>query len=229
MGRVESFRLRRGTWINGYQIRERLGRGWEGEVYRVREKYSRASRVLKLFDPAIYRAEQMYRYGARLERLSSVRGVIRFYHGGYWQPRDSHYLVMQFVDGMSLERLVSRRAMPLFRALRIVRELLKIVRDCHAAGCRVGDIHSGNIILAANDRPIVIDLDLGDELTRRTVLSDIAAASRLFYYLNWDRGPYSPDFKRVLPRRRDALKARYRSANDLLDALTGLMGTSDAG
>jgi serine/threonine protein kinase len=99
---------------------------------------------------------------------------------------------MQFVDGVSLERLASRRAMPLFRALRIVRELLKINRDCHAAGCQVGDIHSDNIILATGDRPFVIDLDLGDELNRRTVLSDIAAASRLFYYLNWDRGPYPP-------------------------------------
>jgi hypothetical protein len=71
LGRVRSFRLRRGTWIDGYEIRERLGRGWEGEVYRAREKYSRGQRVLKLFDPALYRSTWMHRYGAKLERLSS--------------------------------------------------------------------------------------------------------------------------------------------------------------
>ncbi len=223
-GRVRSFKLRRGTWINGYEIRESLGRGWEGEVYRAREKYSRGQRVLKLFDPALYRSRFMYRYGAKLERLSSVRGVVRFHHGGYWEPRDSHYLVMQLVDGESLARLASARAMPLFRAMRIVRELLTIVRDCHAAGCRVGDIHADNIILAAGDRPFVIDLDLGAALNRATALRDITAVARLFYTLNRNRGPYSADFKNVLPRRAGALKARYRSATDLLQALTELMG-----
>ncbi len=223
-GRVRSFKLRRGTWINGYEIRQSLGRGWEGEVYRAREKYSRGQRVLKIFDPALYRSKWMYRYGAKLERLSNVRGVVRFYHGGYWEPRDSHYLVMQFVDGVSLERIASARVMPLFRAMRILRELLTIVKDCHAAGCRVGDIHADNIILAAGDRPFVIDLDLGAALNRATALGDVTAAVRLFYRLNRSRGPYSPDFKKVLPNHAGALKARYGSATDLLGALTELMG-----
>lgn len=223
-GRVKSFRLRPGTWINGYEIRERLGRGWEGEVYRAREKYSRGQRVLKLFDPALYRSRWMYRYGAKLERLSNVRGVVRFHHGGYWAPRDSHYLVMQFVAGASLARLAASRALPLFRAVRITRELLTVVRDCHAAGCRVGDIHADNVVLAAGDRPFLIDLALGAALNRATAMEDVAALAALFYRLNRDRGPYSADLKRVLPRRAGALRLRYGSAADLLDALTELMG-----
>ena len=228
LGRVRSFGLRRGTWIDGYEIRERLGRGWEGEVYRAREKYSRGQRVLKLFDPALYRSTWMHRYGAKLERLSSVQGVVRFYHGGYWPPRDSHYLVLQFVEGVPLGRLASARAMPLFRALRIVRHLLIVVRDCHTAGCRVGDIHAGNVILAAGDLPFVIDMHLGGALNRSTALRDVRAIARLFYHLNRDRGPYSTDLKKVLPRRADALTARYRGATDMLDALTDLMGGDDA-
>jgi serine/threonine protein kinase len=224
MGRVRSFKLRRGTWINGYQVRERLGRGWEGEVYRVREEYSQGQRVLKLFDPSLYRSRHMHQYGAKLEILTDVAGVVRFYHGGYWEVRDAHYLVMRFVEGVSLERLVAKRSMPLFRALRIVRDLLNIVRDCHARDCRVGDIHADNIILAAGDRPFIIDLDLGTTLTRRTAVEDITAAAQLLYYLNWTRGPYSADLRHVLPKHADALKARYKKASDVLDSLAGLMG-----
>jgi len=166
----------------------------------------------------------MCRYGAKLEHLSDVAGIVRFYHGGYWDKRDSHYLVMRFVDGVSLERLVSKRSMPLFRALRIVRELLKIVRDCHARDCRVGDIHADNIILAAGDRPFIIDLDLGTTLSRRTAVEDITAAAQLLYYLNWNRGPYSADLRKVLPKHADALKTRYKKASDVLESLADLMG-----
>jgi len=70
----------------------------------------------------------MHPYGAKLEHLSEVPGIVRFYHGGHWAAQDAHYLVMRFVEGVSLEQLVAKRSMPLFRALRIVRELLKIRR-----------------------------------------------------------------------------------------------------
>jgi len=39
--------------INGYNIRQRLGRGWQGEVYRVREEFSQLQRVLKIFDEGL--------------------------------------------------------------------------------------------------------------------------------------------------------------------------------
>lgn len=59
MPKVKSFKVRKGTYIGDYRVQERLGKGWEGEVYRVSEKYSEGHRVMKLYDPAQTRSEQM--------------------------------------------------------------------------------------------------------------------------------------------------------------------------
>jgi serine/threonine protein kinase len=224
MAKIKSFKLRKGTSVNGYVVREPLGLGWEGEVYRVREEYSQGQRVLKLFDPSQYRSKHMYEYGARLDRLSEVPGVIRFYHGGYWEKLDCHYFVMLYVEGVTLERTIARRPMPLFRALRIVRDILKIVAECHAQKSRVGDIHADNIILTAGDKPTIIDLDLSSGLNRQNVVDDLTAASKLLYYLNRN-GPYPADLRAMLSKHADALRRRYRSVDAVLEALSVLMGT----
>lgn len=114
--------------------------------------------------------------------------------------------------------------MPLFRALRVVRQLLKILQDCHELKYRVGDIHADNIILAPGDRPFIIDLDLGARLNRETAMEDVTAVCKLLYELNWAGGPYPNDLKKTFPKRTDALKARYQTPGAALDALHTLIG-----
>lgn len=228
MSRVKSFKLRKGTGINGYTICERLGSGWEGEVYRVREDYSQGERVLKLFDPSQYRSKHMTKYCPKLEKLSAIPGIIRFYHTGHWEPRDCYYLVMEYVSGVPLQRAISRRPLPLFKALRVVRDLLRVVRACHDSRCCVGDIHSDNIILATTDRPYIIDVDLGSKLTRRTAADDRTAVCKLLYELTWNTGPYPADLRHALPKRADALATKYNSTSSILSALDALMGRDTA-
>jgi len=222
MSRVKSFKVRGGTDINGYKVRECLGRGWEGEVYRVAEEFSGASRVLKLFDPHQYRSKHMLQYCPKLEKLSNVSGVIRYYHGGWWERHDCYYLVMESLDGKPLDQVVSRRSLPLFQALRVIRDLLRIVRDCHDLHCCVGDIHSGNIILSTAGHPCIIDVDLGSKLTTRTASTDRVAVCKLFYELT--DGPYAADLRHTLPKRADALATKYKSTSGVLRALDTLLG-----
>jgi serine/threonine protein kinase len=222
MPRVKSFKVRKGTEINGYRVDECLGRGWEGEVYRVTEEFSRAPRVLKLFDPHQYRSKHMFEYCPKLEKLSSVSAVIRYYNGGWWERYDCYYLVMESVDGMPLDRLVSRRWLPLFRALRIVRDLLRIVRDCHDLNCCVGDIHSGNIILSAPERPCIIDVDLGSKFTRQTSATDRVAICKLLYELT--DVPQTFDLRQTIPKRANAIAAKYKSTSEALRAVDSLLG-----
>ena len=223
MARIKSFNLRRGTSIKNYQIRDCLGRGWEGEVYHVREESSQAERVMKLLDPAEYRSKQISLYGQTLEAISQVLGVIRFYHTGYWEPRDCYFLVMQYVGGTPLDQCVPNGPIGLFRALRIVRELLQIVQGCHALGYRVGDIHEENVVLGPDDWPFIIDFDLGGRLDKEAVIHDIIAACKLLYYLT--KGDVLPaDLKEILPKRVDALERRYKSVESVIAALDNLVG-----
>ena len=50
--RIESFDLRPGRVIGGkYVVDDKLGGGWEGEVYRVTESKTGVTRAAKLFYP----------------------------------------------------------------------------------------------------------------------------------------------------------------------------------
>ena len=50
--RIESFDLRPGRLIGGkYVVQQRLGGGWEGEVYKVVEERTGAHRAMKIFFP----------------------------------------------------------------------------------------------------------------------------------------------------------------------------------
>ena len=51
--RIDEFEFARGRVLAGkYEVIERLGKGWEGEVYRLRELATGIERAAKFFDPA---------------------------------------------------------------------------------------------------------------------------------------------------------------------------------
>ena len=218
-GRIKSFGLKPGTKINGYVVCRRLGRGFEGEVYLVREVDPQGLRVLKLYDHDRYPFRQLYPYGRKLESLANVSGIVGYFHCGYWEPRNCHYLILDYVVGRSLERIRGRCRMPFIHALRIVRELCFIVRDCHETGVRVGDISSDNIILTVDDRPVIVDLDWRSRLTRCSATEDIIAVVHVLHRLIQHLEPPSGMFRRRLPKRRNAIVARYKSAQQLLQAI----------
>lgn len=223
MGSV-TFNLPRGTQIDGYVIRKRLGGGQEGEVYRVREQYSQAERVMKLFDPSEYGAKRVSRYSKLLEAVSSVPGVIRYDKGGHNEAKGCHYILMQYVEGKTLGEITDRHRMHSFRTLRVVHELLCTVAGVHRKGYRVGDIHIGNVILAPEDKPVIIDLDPG-HLNKPARLEDLTSTCKLLYSLT-DNGWIPPDLKKVLPKRADVLGRRYNNAESVLEALDDLTGIS---
>lgn len=222
---VKSFRLRRKSVINdSYTIIDRLGRGWEGEVYRVSEIYSGGSRVLKLFDPKNYRSKAMSAYCAKMERLSSVRGIVRFYHGGWWEKKDAYYVVAEYCAGNPLDR-VAHGKVPIFRALRIVRAMLHTVDACHARKECLGDLHLGNVIGLTDDSPVIIDYDSSVKYSRMAVREDVVALCKMFFEMTkLVMAEAPPELVKVLPKYEDAIQRRYGKASELLDALDGLMG-----
>ena len=61
MSKIKSFSLKPNTRIGNYRIIENIGRGWEGEVYKVVEVPTDAVRALKLF---------------RTDELDSIRHLV---------------------------------------------------------------------------------------------------------------------------------------------------------
>lgn len=223
MAEVDSFEIRKGTVINDYKIVKRLGKGWEGEVYQVVEEYSGGKRVLKIFNPAEYRSKQIGKYCSKFETLSGVQGVIRYYHAGYWEDRDAYYLVMEYFEGRDLGEL-SKKPWPVFKALRTVRKVCHIINDCHSEKICVGDLHAGNILVDSIGCIRIIDIDFEAIHNNEYAVQDVVSVSKLLYTLIGSADKLTDDLKKVLPMRADAIRNRYKSTQQVLDALDELMG-----
>jgi serine/threonine protein kinase len=130
---------------------------------------------------------------------------------------------MEYVKGVSLRQIASRRALPQFKTLRIIRDLLRIVRDCHGRGYCLGDIHSDNILLAeADESPHIIDMDLDCKYTSKNASNDLGSVCKFLYELT--DGPYPVDLRHAIPKRIDALTRKYKSTNAALRAVEELLG-----
>ena len=89
--------------------------------------------------------------------FTKSKRFIRYYHGGYSVETGTHFFVMEYFIGKDLAYL-SRRPLPVFRALKTVRSVCKIVNDCHKLGFWVGDIADCNILMNADDQIKIIDI-----------------------------------------------------------------------
>jgi tRNA A-37 threonylcarbamoyl transferase component Bud32 len=153
--RLRAFDFEPGVCLGDrYDVIERLGGGWEGEVYKVVERGTRIERAAKLFYPQRNAGDRAVRYYAR--KLHKLRecGILIHYHGA--EPVQVGgaritMLVSDFVEGellsVFLKRFPGGRLRP-FEGLHLLHALARGVEEIHLRGEYHGDIHSDNIIVA---------------------------------------------------------------------------------
>lgn len=139
MGKIRSFDLQPGTRIGNYRVITNIGRGWEGEVYKVTEVPTGAVRALKLF---------------RTDELDSIRHFLHFawyyeqvrctchfpiyYHYGQWFFDDDNgcwYLILEFISGRPLLAVV-RSGLPKEEKEALFFSLPQPWRTCTSSGLR---------------------------------------------------------------------------------------------
>jgi serine/threonine protein kinase len=160
-----------GKWqrfvLNGkYKLLEPLGAGGMGAVYLCEHIYMRrhvAVKVLppdKLKDPST--VERFYRE-ARAAAALDHPNIVRAYDiDREERGRDLlHYLVMEYVDGASLQEIVARKgAISPERAANYVMQSAKGLQHAHEAGLVHRDVKPGNLLLDRAGTVKVLDLGL---------------------------------------------------------------------
>ncbi|MGH9380257.1 MAG: protein kinase domain-containing protein [Thermoanaerobaculia bacterium] len=154
MGRADRFDLQPGTVLAGkYRIEAFLGRGWEGEVYRVVEIPTGITRAAKLFYPVrnpLNRTAK--RYARQLDSLRACPVVIQYHHTEAVEldERRVTAMISEFVDGVRLSQLPhdrSGRQLTPFEAIHLLHTLLSGLETIHDAGLYHGDLHSDNVLV----------------------------------------------------------------------------------
>ncbi len=156
---------RSGERFGRYEILAELGRGSMGIVYKARDpKINRIVAVKtvslegQLPEEKLEYRERFFREAEAAGRLSHPNIVTIFDVG---EEPDTHipYIVMEFVGGQSLEKLLSdnRHRMPLQTALRLALELAEALDCAHGQGVVHRDLKPANILLTEDGRAKIAD------------------------------------------------------------------------
>ena len=144
--RIKRFHLEKGRDLGGrYVVEELLGEGWEGEVYRVRERQTRIRRAAKLFYPERNRGNRTAaRYARKLEKLRHCPIVAQYHHSEILEVRGVSVtgLVSELVEGESVAEFVGRqpgKRMEPYEALHLLHALVVGLECIHEAGEYHGD------------------------------------------------------------------------------------------
>ena len=171
-----------GTKLHGYVVERALGHGGFGIVYLARHLELGGRVAIKEYMPsalAIRRetsvlptsavSAEHYKEGLR-RFLAEARQLVRFENHpnvvscrDFFRENGTAYLVMEYVDGLTLADLLQRREQqgrPFDEAelMAIATPLLEGLQTVHAAGVLHRDVKPANVIVRRSDeRPVLID------------------------------------------------------------------------
>jgi tetratricopeptide (TPR) repeat protein len=152
-----------GTEVDGFRILHVVGRGGMGVVYAAEQLSPRRRVALKTLSggslglDAARRLQQEARFLARLVHpgIAHVYGSGRatVFGGG-------PYLVLEFVDGVALDRYAAQRGLDLDARLALIADVAEAVAHAHARGVVHRDLKPGNVLVDANGRAKVLDFGI---------------------------------------------------------------------
>jgi len=150
--------------IEHYEIVRRLGAGGSGVVYLANDTLLQRPVVLKMLRKGLLSAEQMRSTVLREARLASAiehPNVCGIYEVG--ETGEEGYIVMQYVPGQSLDRLIARGPASLQLVLSVGIQIADGLQAAHSLGIFHRDLKPQNVMLT--DGGLVKILDFG--LARR--------------------------------------------------------------
>jgi hypothetical protein len=136
-----------------YRVEAEIGRGAMGVVYRVEHVFMRKRFALKVMDGVWAKMPGAL---ARFEREAITAGAIADPHianaTDFGRLSDgSCFLVLEYVDGVTLRSVLGRGALKPRRALRIARGIVSAVEAAHDAGIVHRDLKPENVMLLSHD------------------------------------------------------------------------------
>ena len=154
--------------LGQFRVMERIGRGGMGEVYKAEQPAMDRMVAIKILHAKLAQRPDLvsrFRREARaMSRLSHPNSARVFLYG-HFEDTDQLYIVMEYLAGIDLARLV-RRDGPLeaTRAIRIMIQVLGALEEAHSVGVIHRDLKPENILLTEQgglrDFPKVLDFGL---------------------------------------------------------------------
>ncbi len=226
---IDTFAFDSGTLIAGkYKILERLGAGWEGEVYLIREQTTGIERTAKFFYPHRNQRDSALKFYARkLHKLRQCQIVIQYHtqEKTLFDGIPVSLLISEYVHGELLseflERQPCRRLTP-FQALHLLHALAKGIGCIHQRGEYHGDLHPDNIIVERYGLTFelkLLDMFHWGKPSAFNIRSDVIELIRIFYDALGGQKHYAKQPEEIkyicCGLKRTLIEKKFRSAEQL--------------
>ena len=189
--RVDSLDLPEGFILSRkFEVLGQLGRGWEGEVYSIRELSTGIERAAKVFYPQRNPSNRAAKFYARkLHKLRNCSILIKYLfqdqirHAGC----DLTYLISEYVEGETLDDFLSRqkgKKIHPFQAIHLLHVLAAGIEEIHHLKEYHGDLHTGNIMIqryGLNFEVKLLDLFHLGRASSENIKYDVCDLIRIFY------------------------------------------------
>jgi eukaryotic-like serine/threonine-protein kinase len=148
-----------------YEILTELGRGAMGVVYKARDPKINRIVAVKTISMAGQSPEEECEYRERFFREAEAAGrvshpgIVTIFDVGEETETRAPYIVMEFVSGESLDKLLSKddRKLPLETALQLALELAEALDCAHRQGVVHRDLKPANILLTEDGHAKIAD------------------------------------------------------------------------
>jgi len=151
------------TFAGRYEVKEILGAGGMGVVYRAFDRELQEPVAIKTLRPEALAggsaALERFKQEIRLARRIAHRNVVRTYDLG--EQNGMYYLTMEYVEGTSLKQLITARGkLPVAVTLTVGKQLCRALEVAHAEGVIHRDIKPQNIVVEPSGFLKVMDFGI---------------------------------------------------------------------
>src|SRR5438067_2218554 len=136
------------TKLGPYEIVSPLGAGGMGEVYRARDTRLERTVAIKILPSHLSsNPEAKQRFEREARAISSLNhpNICTLHDVGHQDGTD--YLVMEYLEGETLDRRLQKGALPLKQALGYGTQICEALEKAHRAGILHRDLKPGNVML----------------------------------------------------------------------------------
>ena len=155
-----------GSTIGEYELREELGRGGMGVVYKAWQNSLQRTVALKMIPNAAFAASQDLAR-LRAEALAAARlshpNIVPVYEVG--EHNGQPWFSMQFIEGQTLSHRLMNGPMSPREAVALLIPIVEAIGAAHRAGVLHRDLKPSNIIIAADGTPFVTDFGLAKRVS----------------------------------------------------------------
>lgn len=148
--------------VGRYQVQETIGTGAHSRVARGFDPLIGRHVAIKLFSPSLARGEARQRFlrEARVVGQISHPSIVALHDMGIEESTSTPYLVMDLVEGQSLEQILSKGSLPFARACTWAGQVATALAVAHRKGIIHGDVKPANILVASDNRIKLTDFGM---------------------------------------------------------------------